>query len=216
MEAGTHSYPFTCALPPTLPSSFEGEFGHVRYTIKVTLDRPWKFDQDSKMAFTVISPVDLNKVERLRNPYKLELEKTFCCFCCASGPLSVVIALPVTGFVSGQTMPIVAEIDNASNVDVDKVKFIFRKVLAFYTHTPRRETKRDNKTIAELAIGPFNKAENRTVKQALEIPPLPPSNLDNCGIIDLHYELFVEIEVSGLHSNLTGVIPITLGLSVLF
>lgn len=66
LPAGEHSYPFTCALPPTLPSSFEGEWGHVRYTIKVTLDRPWKFDQDAKMAFTVVSPVDLNVNPRLK------------------------------------------------------------------------------------------------------------------------------------------------------
>lgn len=39
LPAGTHTYPFTCALPPTLPSSFEGEHGHVRYTVKMTLDR---------------------------------------------------------------------------------------------------------------------------------------------------------------------------------
>lgn len=37
LPAGVHSFPFTCALPPQLPSSFEGEFGYVRYTIKVTL-----------------------------------------------------------------------------------------------------------------------------------------------------------------------------------
>lgn len=37
LPAGAHSFPFTCALPPQLPSSFEGEFGYVRYTIKVTL-----------------------------------------------------------------------------------------------------------------------------------------------------------------------------------
>lgn len=66
LPAGNHSYPFTCALPPTLPSSFEGEWGHVRYTIKVTLDRPWKFDQDFKIAFTVISPVDLNLNPRVK------------------------------------------------------------------------------------------------------------------------------------------------------
>lgn len=65
LPAGDHTYPFTCALPQNLPSSFEGEFGHVRYTIKVTLDRPWKFDQDTKMAFTVISPLDLNQNTRL-------------------------------------------------------------------------------------------------------------------------------------------------------
>ena len=162
------------------------------------------------MAFTVISPVDLNKIERLREPHKLVLEKSFCCFCCASAPLTVVIALPVTGYVSGQTIPLLAEIDNASNVDVEKIKFLFRKNLAFHTMAPRM-TKREVKIIGELAIGPFNKSEQRTVKQTLDIPPLPPSNLDNCGIIDLHYDLQVICEVSGLHSNLEGVIPITLG-----
>jgi hypothetical protein len=39
LPAGAHSYPFSCALPPQLPCSFEGEFGYIRYTIKVTLDR---------------------------------------------------------------------------------------------------------------------------------------------------------------------------------
>ncbi len=131
LPAGEHTYPFTCALPPQLPSSFEGEFGHIRYTIKVTLDRPWKFDQDSKMAFTVISPVDLNQNPRVKEAFKLNLEKSFCCFCCRSGPLALVVSLPVTGFVSGQTIPILAECDNASNVKVNAIKFTLRKVVAF-------------------------------------------------------------------------------------
>lgn len=60
LPAGEHNYPFTFVVPPHVPSSFEGEFGHVRYTIKAVLDRPWKFDQETKMVFTVISPLDLN------------------------------------------------------------------------------------------------------------------------------------------------------------
>lgn len=62
LPAGEHIYPFTCVLPPNLPSSFEGEFGHVRYTVKVVLDRPWKFDQETKMAFTVISALGKKKI----------------------------------------------------------------------------------------------------------------------------------------------------------
>lgn len=39
LPAGQHVFPFNCALPPSLPSSFEGRFGHIRYTIKVTFDQ---------------------------------------------------------------------------------------------------------------------------------------------------------------------------------
>lgn len=211
LEAGTHSYPFTCALPPTLPSSFEGEWGFVRYTVKVTLDRPWKFDQDIKMAFTVISPVDLNANPRVKDPFKLELEKTFCCFCCASGPLSIIVHIPVTGFVSGQTIPLTIECDNASNVGVESVKLVLRKLLAFHVHTPRRETKKKKEIVSEVSVGPVEAGNSQTWNQSIQIPPLPPSNLVNCGIIDVDYDIKVEAVVSGPHANLDGNIPIVLG-----
>lgn len=211
LPPGTHTYPFTCALPPTLPSSFEGEWGHVRYTIKVTLDRPWKFDQDTKMAFTVISPVDLNLNPRVKEPFKLELEKSFCCFCCRSGPLAITVHVPVTGYVSGQTVPITGECDNASNVKVNAVKFILRKQLAFHTHTPRRVTKKDKAVISEINLSGVNPGDSTNYNEKFEIPPLPPSNLVNCGIIDLDYELKVIVEVEGMHRNLEGLIPLTIG-----
>lgn len=119
------------------------------------------------------------------------------------------MSIPVTGFVSGQTIPILAEVDNQSNVDVEKLKFQFRKHVAFHSTAPRI-TKTDVKSIGELALGPFNKGEQRTIRQSLDIPPLPGSNLLNCGIIDLHYDLYVVCEVSGFHSNLSGIIPISM------
>lgn len=60
LPVGRQQLPFTCVLPPALPSSFEGSKGHIRYTVKVIIDRPWKFDHETKTAFTVLSPVDLN------------------------------------------------------------------------------------------------------------------------------------------------------------
>uniref|UniRef100_A0A1B0GIA7 Putative signal transduction n=1 Tax=Lutzomyia longipalpis TaxID=7200 RepID=A0A1B0GIA7_LUTLO len=211
LNAGTHTYPFTCALPPTLPSSFEGEWGHVRYTVKVTLDRPWKFDQDSKMAFTVISPVDLNLNPRVKEQFKLDLEKSFCCLCCRSGPLSAIVIVPVTGYVSGQVIPITAECDNASNVRVTGIKIHMRKIISFHTHQPRRETKKDKVNISEVSGGAVEPGGSNTWTFKLEIPPLPPSNLVNCGIIDVDYDLKIVVEVAGAHRNLEGKIPITLG-----
>lgn len=177
----------------------------------MTLDRPWKFDQDMKMAFTVITPVDLNLNPRVKEPFKLELEKTFCCLCCRSGPLAVITTVPVTGYVSGQVLPISCECDNASNIAINVVKFVLRKKVTFYTQQPRAEKKETKVTIAELCIGPVAGGESRTFNQELEIPPLPPTNLVNCGIISLDYELHIECDVSGPHRNLSGNIPITLG-----
>lgn len=211
LPVGTYTYPFTCALPPTLPSSFEGEFGHVRFTIKVTLDRPWKFDQDMKMAFTVIAPVDLNLNPRVKEPFKLELEKSFCCFCCRSGPLAVITSIPQTGYVSGQTLPITCEVDNTSNVNLTAVKLELRKLVTFHTNQPRSEKRESKVIIATLSIGPVNAGESRTFTQQMEIPALPPTNLLNCGIIALDYDLHVDCDVSGPHRNLTGKVPITLG-----
>ena len=60
LPAGDHQYPFSFQLPIELPSSFEGEFGYVSYTIKVLVNRPWHFDYETKVAISVNSIHDLN------------------------------------------------------------------------------------------------------------------------------------------------------------
>ena len=58
--AGNYTFPFQFQLPPTLPTSFEGAWGNVRFFAQCTIDRPWKFDHKTKRPFTVTSHLDLN------------------------------------------------------------------------------------------------------------------------------------------------------------
>ena len=58
---GAHKHQFSFQLPLSLPSSFEGAHGYVRYWAKACMDRPWKFNHDTKSAFTVICPVRLER-----------------------------------------------------------------------------------------------------------------------------------------------------------
>lgn len=60
LEEGEHVYPFSVSLPFQLPSTFHGQFGHVRYVAKVVIDIPWGKDKEVEKTFEVISPLNLN------------------------------------------------------------------------------------------------------------------------------------------------------------
>ncbi|CAK1542140.1 unnamed protein product [Leptosia nina] len=211
IPAGKQVYNFTCALPPVLPSSFEGEHGFVRYTVKVTLDRPWKFDQETKMAFTVINALDLNLNTSYREPIHFQMEKTFCCFCCASPPLSVDVRAPVSGYCPGQVIPLTIDIENKSNVQLHLIKVFLRKVVTYRATSPTTATKKSKDIVLTIQEGPAPAGCTKHINLNMEVPPIPPSNLVNCSIIDLDYDLKVECVVSGMHFNLKDKKYITIG-----
>ncbi|XP_018333492.1 arrestin domain-containing protein 17 [Agrilus planipennis] len=212
LPPGEHIYPFVCVLPPVLPSSFEGSKGYIRYTVKATLDRPWKFDHTTEVAITVISELDLNATPHLKETVTMTLEKYFCCLWCKSGPLLVEVFLPCSGYVPGQTITMNCNVDNASNVDINKITFTLKQKITFRSVFPSRHTHVNQTDIAFKSYStPIPAKENRNFVEEIIVPSIPPSNLTNCSLIDLDYELKVEANVTGLHSNLTSKIPITIG-----
>ena len=60
LPPGQHVLPFRVLLPSNLPSSFEGEHGHVRYFIKADIVRDWKWNHKVKQHFMVNGILDLN------------------------------------------------------------------------------------------------------------------------------------------------------------
>ena len=69
--------------------------------------------------------------------------------------------------------------------------------MTYRVSTPHTDTKTEWITIAEVSKGPVEGNATVSYEQVLDIPPLPPSNLSNCGIIDLKYELKFEACVDG-------------------
>lgn len=53
-------------LPDGLPTSFEGRFGHIRYTARVVLDIPLWPDKTFEEPFTVLKAINLNEIPTLR------------------------------------------------------------------------------------------------------------------------------------------------------
>ncbi|XP_067002669.2 arrestin domain-containing protein 2 isoform X2 [Anabrus simplex] len=202
-----HIFPFSTVLPPGLPSSFEGKYGHVRYTIKVTLDRPWKFNHEAKAIFTVIQHLDLNTELNVKEPVQLSADKYLCCLWCRSGPILAVLTLPATGYVSGQEIPMDMKVDNASNKSVEVIAHLLQTV-HFYAHG---KSLRTVMKLCEINIGSVTGHGSGSWLGRLKIPAAPPSFLRNCHIIDINYTLVVTVCISGLHINLTMETPVVIG-----
>lgn len=66
MMPGVYNYAFQCMLPANLPTSFEGNYGHIRYTAKVVLDVPMWTNKTFEVPFTVIKGINLNADPALR------------------------------------------------------------------------------------------------------------------------------------------------------
>ena len=66
LPAGRYSYPFQFQLPPSLPSSFEGDYGYVRYWVRATVEKGREMLCNTKKPFSVVSPLDLNDFPSLK------------------------------------------------------------------------------------------------------------------------------------------------------
>lgn len=66
LPAGTHDFFFTCNLPPDLPSSISGYYGHIKYTACVMLHIPFWPNKKFEQKFHVFKPVNLNDFPELQ------------------------------------------------------------------------------------------------------------------------------------------------------
>lgn len=209
IPAGTHEYKFSCQIPPQAATSFEGEHGKVRYTIRAVLDRPWKFDQTCTIAFTVLHPLDLNtEFAKLGQPKKIDRSRSFWWWPFKSGPMCFSIELPVSGYVSGQKIPITVSLNNASNVPIRGIRSKLVRKVNFISQAPTQKARTVTKTVAKLLTSVTNDKSNQYT-QDLVIPATAPTG--KCLILTVEYELKVQIQLGGCRSNQEYTIPITIG-----
>lgn len=211
LAAGLHKFNFSCQLPPQLPTSFESKYGHIRYQVKVEMERPWKFDIKYCFAFTVLKVLDLNyESPALRSPLKTEINKNFF-FGLGSKTLFVSAEIPSCGYVAGQSVMISIKINNESNVDVEEVKISLKKFIFYNSQSPRRKTRERVESAAEIRYPGIKGKSKGNIEAQLTIPAVPPTSIAFCSVIQVSYEIHVQSKVGGIHRSPLLRLPITIG-----
>lgn len=201
LEPKRYTNTITCTLPHNLPSSFHGQFGAVRYLVKVYLDAG-RIDEITDAEFKVYSPLNLNDFPHLRQPKTLDMSRSFCCWIFKNGPLAMSATVPFTGFVPNQNVTITIECENGSNVDLNACKVYIKQIASFQCTDPKRETKVEEQQVCETKLEGVHKHTTKQVQGVLTIPDLKSTNLNRCGIIDVKYVLKMKGVTTGANGNL--------------
>ena len=155
--------------------------------------------------------MDLNYESHvLRMPTKMEIIKKFCCFCCAK-PLYMSASMPVTGYVSGQSIKISVELSNQTDVLINRVCVSLKKVIQYTSQTPRYKLREEIVNMAEVRSGSVDEYSNKSFDLELPIPPVPPTNSSYCRVVTVSYVVQIKANTSGMHKDPYIRIPVTIG-----
>ncbi|XP_058825944.1 arrestin domain-containing protein 4-like [Topomyia yanbarensis] len=196
---GTHVFKFVCALPDTLPTSFEGQYGHVRYTITICVERPTQQNTIYREAITVLRQLNLNDDPTLRGMKKLELSKQFGWWVFKSDPLDITVEVQSTGFVPGQSIPVLVQWNNGSKVIIQGIRIKLYKNEIYFATDPFEKSRTDTQSIAKIENRDAHTQGLVKFERNLPIPATPPSAVS--PLITISYDLVVYIHIS------TGEIP---------
>ncbi|CAI2330667.1 unnamed protein product [Caenorhabditis sp. 36 PRJEB53466] len=225
---GAYTWPFSFVLPTTVPPSFEGKYGYVRYSVKAEVDRPWRFDKAKKRCITVSPLLDLNTMAQAMTPLHDQASENigFCCF--KKGYLELRVDIPKTGFVPGEVVPMNLHILNHGSVPVTeaKAKIVQNSTFIAFRHgltssysgdtvmaVSNRETKTDQSTVVKMTQA-MTVEPGQEHKMALELrlPSVTPSITHFCPIITVEYVVELSIDTSStFNSSVDCAIPIIIG-----
>lgn len=206
LRRGHHEFRFSFQLPPGgISTSFEGKYGSVRYWLKAEVDKAWSLNPKTKKAFTVISPININRNEYLM-PVENQAEKTLCCWFCMSGPISLHARTDRKGYCPGESIAITADFENLSTRTVIP-RATLHQTQTFVAGGKSRSRHNKFTIVTGPAIQPGRTASWDS--QLLKIPAVSPSII-NCSLIRVDYSVRITLQIPGAY-NLSVDLPIIIG-----
>ncbi|KAM7416464.1 hypothetical protein PAMA_018496 [Pampus argenteus] len=186
---GCHVYPFTFQIPfQKMPSSFDGAFGKIVYSLEAKLSRSMRIPKKDKTKINFVTNENMSD-PGLMIPQHESKDKKLKYF--ASGTVSMDVDIDKTGYVQGEGLKVSAYIQNNSSRAIKPKYCVYRKHNFFANGKRRLCTKDLLKEVGE----PIPPSANEKVTRVITIPhDLEPSIL-NCSNIKVEYRLRVYLDV---------------------
>ncbi|KAG0437320.1 hypothetical protein HPB47_017494 [Ixodes persulcatus] len=139
-------------------------------------------------------------------PVESSVEKTLCCWCCTSGPISLYARTDRKGYCPGESIAITADFENLSSRTVVPHATL-HQTQTFLAGGKSRSRHCKFTIVTGVAIQPGRSANWDA--QLLKIPAVSPS-ITNCCLIHVEYAVRITLQIPGAY-NLSVDLPIVVG-----
>ncbi|XP_039431741.1 arrestin domain-containing protein 17-like [Culex pipiens pallens] len=208
--AGTYHYPFSCVIPANAPTSMEGRYGHIRYLVKLSLERPWKHDIVYEREMTVRGIYDLiPHFDTLSMPSQAEAMTSF--YFGFTEPLVVSASISKSGFAPGDIIELTVHVNNQSSVDVRTIVMKLQRVDTFISQIPRVDQYIERTVLEERTTSKISKRSDISFEENILVGAGIPSDVERCRIIQIKYEVEIIVHPIRSRKRLVLNLPIVLG-----
>ncbi|XP_035022837.1 arrestin domain-containing protein 3 [Hippoglossus stenolepis] len=187
---GIHVYKFSFKIPEgSMPSSFKGSHGKIIYKLEAALSRSWRMDSTVEKEINFVSKAFPN-LHSLMTPQVGSVNKEMGLF--SSGQVHMDVSVDRRAYAPGETVMIVAQINNSSSSDMSP-KFSFIQDVVYRASG---NTKHESHVIHKVVDSCIKAQTQKEVKCAVTIPPGQMQTIQNCDIITVEYQFKVYLDIS--------------------
>ena len=206
LPPGQYNWPFCFAIPPSAPSSFEGELGNIRYMLVGRIvNGALKLNHDVTALIAVQQLVKITD-PCLLQPVRKEVQKTGYLFC-TSQPIIMSVVIPKTGFYIGESFQLHVSLENGSNRQV----YLTATLKEYVTYYASGRSRRISRSLYVIRTSNIERQQTADVDKTIMIPLADMDIMDkpSYGNIRVMHCIKVTCHIP-LAYNLSTTIPLEL------
>ena len=213
LEPGIYRFPFNFKLPPELPSSFEGQYGLIRYAASARIERIWSKDIEVEQGFAIVSGLNLNFIPEAATKIEICKYKQLGS-CCSKGSVIIDWTVKKSGYIPGDCIWIHGAVQNDSTETVSYSKATLSMIVEYKS---KKVKHKETKILSTVDKGETAPNDITVWQDTLFVPPTPPTGIAHSSIIDVRYELEFKAEIDGGYSPIVfkkdiyvGTVPLSM------
>lgn len=132
---------------------------------------------------------------RQQKPFKCDIEHRLGVSCVGGGIVKCAVSLDRGGYVPGESILVSAYVSNNSKIAIKSTKAALTETIEYSARNKIVQV--EKRELAVIVRGKIRAGGNdKWHNESLYVPPLPPTNLVGCHLINIKYDVFVSANLS--------------------